>query len=152
MRKGTPQRSLRERFEDNVCRDSPSGCWEWSGAIFKATGYGQLGVKRADGRWVPDVAHRVSYRLYVGEIPAQFVIDHLCRNRSCVNPEHLEAVPQRTNLLRGLHPSAVACRSNTCKHGHVFDEANTIVRRSNGRQKRDCRACVARRNAARYKT
>lgn len=151
MKKGTSQRTLRERFEDNVSR-AESSCWEWTGAIFKATGYGQLSVKRPDGRWVPDAAHRVSYQLHVGEIAAGMVLDHLCRNRSCVNPEHLEAVPQRINLLRGEHPSAVATRTGQCKYGHPYDEANTVIRRRNGRVARDCRACIVRRNAARYKT
>lgn len=119
MKKGTPQRTLRDRFESNVPDITSTGCWEWAGARFVSTGYGMLNVRSSvDGKWRPTTAHRVAYELLVGDIPDGLVIDHLCRNHACVNPAHLEAVPQQTNLLRGEHPSAIAARrhasSGTC--------------------------------------
>lgn len=105
------------RFEAKVER-SESGCHEWTGYRDPATGYGSFARKRDDGTWAPTTAHRASYELYVGPIPAGLVLDHLCRNRGCVNPDHLEAVTQRTNVLRGEHPWAVTARRGTCVRGH----------------------------------
>lgn len=77
-------------------------------------------------------AHRASYTLQVGPIPAGLEIDHLCFNRRCVKPEHLEPVSHQENSRRR------SARLTACKWGHAFDEANTYYR--NG--KRNCRACV----------
>ncbi len=76
-------------------------CWEWLGRRMK-NGYGYCHRRRMR----ESLAHRVSYRLFVGEIPERFTIDHLCRNRGCVNPEHLEAVPFVENV--GLGPWSCA--------------------------------------------
>jgi len=72
-----------------------NSCWLWQGIINEA-GYGKLKVSK---RWVK--AHRYSYELFVGDIPEGLTLDHLCRNRSCVNPGHLEPVTLRENVLRG---------------------------------------------------
>lgn len=76
--------------------DPVSGCWEWTRARMKKTGYGVT----AEGKRT-FLAHRVSYEQARGPIPAGMQLDHLCRNRGCINPEHLEVVSQVENLRRG---------------------------------------------------
>lgn len=123
-----------ERYTDRT-----ETCWLWTGA--KSNGYGQLGV---DGK--NRLVHRLSYELYIGPIPEGLIIDHLCRVRHCLNPDHLEVVTQRENILRGTAPTAQNARKTHCKHGHPFDEQNTYVH-NNGRY---CRACAAARWRAKH--
>lgn len=85
-----------ERFEEKVYRQE-TGCWLWLGT--KARGYGRFRPGGTQGK-VP--AHRFAYEHYVGPIPDGFVCDHLCRNRACVNPGHIELVTSRDNVLRGV--------------------------------------------------
>jgi hypothetical protein len=125
--------SVLDRFWAKV--NAPSdGCWQWVGCI-NAEGYGRFNF---DG--VITNAHRASYRLFVGEIPPGLVIDHLCRNRSCVNPDHLELVTNKENILRGVGAGAQAARMIECPKGHPLDEDNTYV--APGSKKRRCRSCV----------
>lgn len=85
-----------ERFLRMVGR-SPD-CWRWLGGV-KANGYGMFAIKR-DNRWTKANAHRYAYELFVGPIPDEWEVDHLCRVRSCVNPDHLEVVTLRENRRR----------------------------------------------------
>ncbi|MEL3944487.1 HNH endonuclease signature motif containing protein [Streptomyces sp. LNU-CPARS28] len=124
-------RDWTDRFLDKI-RDGHGGCWEWTGHI-KPNGYGQV---RVGGRKFN--AHRFSYEALRAPIPEGLVIDHLCRNRRCVNPDHLEPVTHRTNILRGTGPAACNARRTHCVRGHRFDTANTYVAPSGARQ---CRAC-----------
>jgi len=121
-----------ERFMAKV--EITDSCWNWTASV-GGHGYGQFSVKK-DGKWGPQLAHRVSYELHIGPIPEGLQIDHLCRNKSCVRPDHLEPVTQRVNILRSDAPSAVAHRTDTCKRGHNLTDARV---RSNGA--RECRAC-----------
>lgn len=110
------------------------GCWEWQGQRLKS-GYGHY--KRT-------TAHRWVYERLVGPIPAGLQIDHLCRNRPCVNPAHLEPVTPLENIRRGKGHGS----ETHCPHGHPYDEENTRWRaRGSGR---DCRACdrIAHRKSA----
>lgn len=110
-------------------------CWIWVGAINRATGYGHTKVA---GKWA--YVHRVMYQLLVGEIPAGFYIDHLCRNTACCNPAHLEAVTPRENVRRGklgvLRPPRPL--SAVCPAGHLMEGDNLRIS-SSGR--RVCRKC-----------
>ena len=83
--------------------------------------------------------HRVAWVIRNGDIPEGMVIDHLCRNTLCCNPDHLELVTQRTNALRGMSPVAVIVRTNICCRGHEFTPENTYVSRTTGY--RQCLAC-----------
>ena len=92
-RKSQKAKTIPERFWEKV--DAEGDCWEWTGAL--SGGYGQFRTEAAVSRG----AHRWSWEHLVGPIPSSMQLDHLCRNRRCVNPDHLEPVPQRTNVLRG---------------------------------------------------
>ncbi len=112
-----------------------SDCWVSSLAANK-NGYTRIQVKR-EGRTAPELSHRVSYEVLVGPIPDGLVLDHLCRNPPCVNPDHLEPVTLRENFMRGEHPLAVAARTNTCLQGHSLDD---VYVNKNG--SRRCRICT----------
>lgn len=119
-----------KRFWNKV--DASGDCWEWMGAIHKL-GYGRFGITQG----VQWQAHRFAYTELVGPIPEGLHLDHLCRNRSCVNPDHLEPVTAAENTLRAKPGSRNAAKTH-CPRGHAYDDENTI--RRNG--KRFCRACA----------
>lgn len=116
-----------------------NGCWQWVGQINAVHGYGYYNKL---------MAHRVSYEMHVALIPEGLVIDHLCRNRACVNPDHLEVVTQRENVLRGESPSAVAARRDACSNGHLYTPENLkVMTKPDGRLYRRCRTCSRARQA-----
>ncbi len=124
-----------DRFWSHV-EKSEKGCWLWA-ASCQPSGYGQTW----DGVTVL-LAHRVAYQLSKGEIPAGYEIDHLCRVRRCVNPEHLEAVTKRENMRRsGWYEKLGSFRRDrpTCKYGHQWTEENTARDKQGYRV---CRACA----------
>lgn len=124
-------KTVYDRFWENVLF-GPEGCWIWGG-YRNDVGYGQL---RHCGRTY--YAHRFSYELHKGEIPNGLDLDHLCRVRCCVNPDHLEAVTRKENLRRGLHISGQAKKTH-CTRGHEYSGANLYRRPGGGR---DCKACM----------
>ena len=118
------------RFWTKVLKGEPTQCWEWQAG--KDKGYG---VFYAAGRlWR---AHRVSYELIKGAVPKGLELDHLCRNPSCVNPAHLEAVTCSVNTLRGLKGRL---GKTHCPQGHPYDEKNSYFRASRP-SRRECRIC-----------
>lgn len=120
-------------------RFMPSGCIEFTGVLDRH-GYGRTA---RDGRTVG--AHRAAYELVHGPVAQDLDLDHLCRNRACVNPAHLEPVSRQENLLRGDTIPAAYARRTHCKHGHLYDEANTRVDERGGRRCRACHAASTRR-------
>lgn len=120
---------LSERFWSKVLA-VPSGCWEWSTAALRG-GYGHL---RFNDGYVS--AHRHAYSVLVEAIPPGLTIDHLCRNRSCVRPDHMEVVTLRENILRSANPAAHNARKTRCLRGHVLPAYVEGV-------KRRCEVCVA---------
>lgn len=109
-----------------------SGCWLWLGAA-TAGGYGNYWYEGRCRR-----AHSVLYILNKGPIPDGLILDHLCRNPACVNPDHLEAVTNRKNIMRGNASGARATRTGYCCHGHRLTGEN-VRHRPDG--KRACRTC-----------
>ena len=128
---------LPERFTDKILHLS-DGCWQWTAALERG-GYGSY---YHDGRM--QRAHRVAYQLLVGVIPDGLQIDHLCRVRSCVNPEHMEPVTSAENVRRG----SAAERHTHCKRGHELSGWNSI--RSNDNRQR-CRICTNAGQRRRYR-
>ncbi|UVF62330.1 HNH endonuclease [Nitrososphaeria virus YSH_462411] len=117
------------RFMNMV--DKTGNCWEWVGSK-NWLGYGQFSFY---GKTT--ATHRLSYQHYKGEIPDGMVLDHLCRVRHCINPEHLEVVTNKENILRGRGATANNSKKTHCKNGHEFNEENTYYRKKG----RDCREC-----------
>lgn len=118
------------RLDDFLAKVSPepnSGCWLWTAAAIKG-GYARFGNM---------YAHRFSYEHYRGPIPEGLQIDHLCRVRCCVNPQHLEAVTQQENIKRGM--AGKYPRSNFCPLGHPLSGTNLYVSPKRGH--RDCKQC-----------
>lgn len=121
-------KTLEERFWGMV---TPTGfCWEWRGSL--RDGYGKINVAGSRGGRIA-TAHRVAYEMLIGPIPEGMQIDHLCRNRACVNPDHLEPVSAQENMARGAW-----ARRNKCRKGHLLTGDNVRIRPDGARA---CRAC-----------
>ena len=130
--------TLRERFLDKISPEPNSGCWLWTASL-DTKGYGKIGGGPRGSGYLQ--AHRVAYSLFRGEIPAGLELDHTCRVRCCVNPDHLEPVTHRENCVRGLAPQLLSAfwRAKThCVKGHLFD---IIVRSGRDDECRGCSIC-----------
>lgn len=125
-------RRLPDAFWRRVITEPMSGCWLWLGPI-NTGGYAEFSV----GSYGQVRGHRIAYITLVGEVPKGLELDHLCRTRSCVNPDHLEPVTAEENRLRGARGL-----TTHCLRGHEFSPENTCIRtRPDGRTVRMCRMC-----------
>lgn len=126
---------LPEAFWSKAIPEPNSGCWLWTAGC-TAAGY---------SRFLRKYGHRASYEALVGPIPEGLQIDHLCRERSCVNPAHLEPVTCRENVMRGMAPlinASLQLSKTHCPKGHEYTASNTYVKKNqNGNPRRACRTC-----------
>ena len=120
------------KLPDNIARRIrlTDTCWVWLGAV-NTWGYGHLSSRHTRNT----LARRVVYEALVGPIPEGLQLDHLCRNKLCVNPAHLEPVTRKENILRGTAPSAKHARKTLCPKGHPYRE------RRDSRNQRICLIC-----------
>ena len=129
-----------ERFRSKI-RVTENGCHEWTGGRSR-DGYGKF----YEGDRL-HLAHRWSWQQANGAVPSPLELDHLCRNRACVNPAHLEPVTRRTNVLRGIGITAQNAAKTACPKGHPYAGANLYVNPAGGRVCRECQ----RQKAAAYR-
>lgn len=131
MKTNPTWKEIKRHIKDNI-KVSKKGCWEWAGNLSK-DGYSKI--------WGTG-GHRISYQAYVGPIGMGLDIDHLCRNRKCINPEHLEPVTRKENFIRGDNISALkrkAADRTHCRKGHELTKENIYIKPSDGA--RLCRKC-----------
>lgn len=120
----------KERILNKSIPEPNTGCWLWTESL-DSGGYGRI---RINGVLVS--SHRAAYRIFVGEVPSGMELDHLCRVRSCCNPDHLEAVTPKENVARGDLWKVNGLKTH-CPRGHEYSKNNTY----SYKRKRNCRKC-----------
>ena len=126
------EKQVLERFISMINSDKETGCWNWLGVT--SDGYGDFGFNNNYQK-----AHRFSYAYFRGEFPKDLSIDHKCRNRKCVNPDHLTPMPIRENVLLGFGLPAINARKTHCLRGHEFSKENTRITKEGGRVCKKCK-------------
>src|ERR1700693_1847371 len=128
--------SLSERFWSKAAiTEDTDSCWLWKSPIAR-NGYARFSVRSN----LKVLVHRFAFSKVVGEIPPELTLDHLCRNRACLNPWHLEPVTMRINILRGNGFAAKNARVTHCPKGHEYSAGNIYCKNRDGARK--CRACA----------
>ena len=134
-----------ERIDARYDKPSEDDCWVWTGYL-NHNGYGQAHGGYVNGKQKMIRTHRAMYELYVGQIPLNLTIDHLCRNRACGNPKHLRILTVSENSKDGGN-----ARKTHCPHGHEYTDENTYYwKQKNGGPGRQCRTCKRERNRRDY--
>ena len=134
-----------ERIDARYTKPSEDECWVWTGYL-RPDGYGKAHAGKIDGKYKLIRTHRAMYELYVGQIPLNLTVDHLCRNRACGNPKHLRIL----TLSENCKDNGFATKTH-CPQGHEYTYENTYYhKRKNGWVQRHCRACD-RERARRYR-
>lgn len=113
-------------------RKISKGCWIWTAYVQK-NGYGWSNINHK----ISVSSHRLSYLVYIGDIPEGYCIHHICRVKACFNPKHLQAVTVKEHLKLDEHPAYLASQKTHCIRGHEFNEENTFWKKG----RRICRAC-----------
>lgn len=135
-----PRAEIKERILNSKTIDE-NGCWIWQKRI-SSTGYGQIWVTTSFGKGSVLGAHRVSYRVFKGDIDEGLQIDHLCKVRSCINPDHLEAVTAQENVHRSDANYKKLKAKTHCINGHEFSQDNIFkVTTKEGWNLRQCKTC-----------
>ena len=122
-------RSQELKFWSKV--EKTESCWNWTAG--SCHGYGYFWFNKKMRR-----THRLAYELLKGEIPKEMTLDHLCRNRACVNPEHLEVVTQKENVMRGIGITSQKAKQTHCKREHILSGDNLYITPDNRRQCKQC--------------
>lgn len=139
-KRGPKIRPPSERFHEHYEVNPATGCWDWTATVTDR-GYGTIGETVAPGKSRSIYAHRLSYEMHHGPIPAGLVVDHVCDNRRCVNPDHLQLLTSKQNILRSSAPEIRRRWLGQCIRGHdLNDPDNVYVRPDNGRKQ--CRECI----------
>ncbi len=133
------------RFWSKVSVLKKRQCWEWKSSL--SNGYGKISKNN-----YPISAHVAAFEFFNGKVPNGLWVDHKCRNKKCVNPNHLRAVTPKINAIENSESTAaINSRKTHCKHGHEFNVSNTVIKTYIDRPStRVCRICRDLRNKNRY--
>jgi HNH endonuclease len=141
MRRTTP---LLDRLIARIDAEGP--CWEWTGAISSSTGYGAIGRgRRGEGSVT---THQAMWEQLIGPVPDGLELDHLCRNRSCCNPDHLQPVTRIVNVARGARRPGYRDHITRCSRGHAYDGRGGRQRRCSTCHREDAAASNARKRVS----